>query len=217
MSQHKTLVWDIHTRLFHWLLLLVFIVSMGTGLLGDIDWMEWHVLSGYGVLGLLFFRLLTGLFASDHGRFSRFPLSPRSLISYLRGRSSHVGHNPLGSWAVVIMLLALLAQSLTGLMTTDEIFTQGPWVDWAEDSWVSVASEIHANNYRLLLLLVGLHLSAIVFYWLVRKTNLLKPMITGYKTLEQKEQAVKRISIFRLCLLSAIAALATWSLVTISP
>ncbi|ARN75914.1 cytochrome b/b6 domain-containing protein [Oceanicoccus sagamiensis] len=217
MSQQKTLVWNLHTRLFHWLLLVVFTVSMATGLLGDIDLMEWHLISGYGVLALLCFRVLTGLFALDHAHFLRLPLSPRAVINYLRGQSNHSGHSPLGSWAVVIMLLTLLAQTLSGLLTTDEIFTEGPWVAWADERWISVASVIHANNYRLLLLLVALHLSAIGFYWLVRKNNLVKPMISGYISQQDGAQAAKPISLLRLCFLTAIAALSAWLLVTISP
>ena len=72
MKNESILVWDRHTRIFHWLLVLSFSFSLTNGLLGDIDLMDWHMISGYSILGLLIFRSLTGVFGKDYGRFSLF-------------------------------------------------------------------------------------------------------------------------------------------------
>ena len=215
-DQAKILVWDKHTRIFHWALVIFFIASMVTGLWGDIDMMEWHIRSGYALLGLLIFRLLTGLLGGDYGHFSRFPLRPTAILAYIRGQKSFIGHNPLGSWMVVIVLLALLAQALSGLLTTDDIFTEGPWVAWADDSWISFGGFIHSNNYRLLLALAGVHIAAVLFYRLRRKQDLITPMLTGYKSVSTTEPAANRLSIVRLLALAAIAAMITWLLIDLS-
>lgn len=212
----KVLVWDLHTRLFHWLLLLAFVVSMATGLLGDIDLMTWHLRSGYALLGLLIFRLLAGLFSRDYGRFIHFALSPAAMLAYLRGQREFIGHNPLGSWMIVVMLMALTVQVFSGLMTSDDFFVEGPWVFWAQDQWVSWSSFIHSNNYWFLLVLVAMHLLAIIFYWLFKTNNLVLPMISGHKITVDSKQAAIPISWLRLIVLVVVAVFLAWFLVNLN-
>lgn len=214
MKKSSILIWDRHTRLFHWLLVLAFSFSLTTGLLGDIDLMEWHMISGYCILGLLVFRGLTGFFGKDYGHFSRFPLSPGSVLNYIKGQNDYPGHNPLGSWMVVVMLVALLLQALSGLMTTDDIFVDGPWVMWASDEWVSWAGQLHGLMFRVLIALVVFHLLAILFYRVVKQQHLVGAMITGNKLKEDDNEAATQLSIGRLVLLAVIAITATWLLVT---
>lgn len=216
MAANK-LVWGISTRLFHWLLVVVFTVSMVTGLLADIDLMEWHLISGYGVLGLLIFRLLSGIFGRDYGRFKCFPLSPRSILAYIRGNQQFVGHNPLGSMMVVVLLLSLIAQVFSGLMTTDEIYIEGPWVAWVSDSWISFASMIHSQNYWLLLILVGLHITAVFFYLLIKRQNLIVPMITGKKELLEQQQAAVAMSPIRLLVLIIVTVVICRAMIVFYP
>ncbi|EAW29948.1 cytochrome b561 family protein [marine gamma proteobacterium HTCC2143] len=215
MKNVSILVWDRHTRIFHWLLVLSFSFSLTTGLLGDIDLMDWHMISGYSILGLLIFRSLTGVFGKDYGRFSRFSLSPKSVIAYLKGDDNFVGHNPLGSWMVIVMLVALLLQALSGLMTSDDIFVEGPWVMWVSDDWVSWAGQLHGVMFRVLIALVALHLMAILFYRVVKKQPLVVAMITGSKLSRNGNEAATNISISRLLVLVAIAITVSWLLVAI--
>ncbi|WP_101759524.1 cytochrome b/b6 domain-containing protein [Oceanicoccus sp. KOV_DT_Chl] len=169
MTTSSILVWDIHTRLFHWALVLAVTLSLTTGLIAEPDWMPIHFYSGYVVIGLLIFRLLTGIFGQDYGHFKHFHLSIKSVAAYWRSKQNFTGHNPPGSWMVVFMLVILSAQALSGLMTTDDIFYEGPWVYWVDDSWVSIASSIHAGNFRMILLLIAMHILAIAFYHFWRK------------------------------------------------
>lgn len=199
--------------MFHWLLVLAFLFSMSTGLLGDIDLMEWHMISGFCILGLLLFKLLGGIWGRDYSRFTQFSLSPKSVLNYLQGKQHFVGHNPLGSWMIIFMLLMLSVQVLSGLMTTDDFFVEGPWVIWAEDAWISLSSEIHTTLYWALIGMAALHLVAVLYYQLVKKQRLIKAMLTGYKLGLESAQAAKEISWLRLCVLAIVAVSATWFLV----
>jgi len=213
----KILVWDRHTRLFHWLLVLLFSFSIGSGLYNDMDVMEWHMLSGYGLLALLFFRLITGVAGRDYGHFRQFPLSPSSISAYLRGSQKFQGHNPLGSWMVVLMLTLLLTQVLSGLMTSDDIFLEGPWVMWVDEQWVSLAGTVHGLNYYALIAMVAIHVLAVAYYQLIKKQNLLSPMISGMAEQKMGEVgAAQAISFVRLLLIAAIAGGLSWFAITFS-
>ena len=213
----KVLVWDRHTRLFHWLLVLLFSFSIGSGLYNDMDVMEWHMLSGYGLLALLLFRLLTGVAGRDYGHFRRLSLSPASILAYLRGDRQFQGHNPLGSWMVVVMLALLLTQVLSGLMTSDDIFVEGPWVVWVDEQWVSLAGTVHSLNYYALIGLVVTHILAIGYYQLIKKQNLLAPMVSGMALQKAGQQGqAQPISVVRLLLIAAIAGGLSWFAITFS-
>ena len=219
METTPHLIWDRHTRLFHWALVLTFSASMITGLSGEIDWMEWHLYSGYGMLGLITFRLLTGILGRDYGHFSRFPIHPRHVKAYARGEKQYAGHNPMGSWMVIIMLMALAAQALSGLLTTDDFLFEGPWVYNADEFWISLAGKIHHNNWILLLTLVASHIIAVLVYRFGKRQDLITPMVTGKKWLNRDLltdlEAVAPLSVLRLTLLLGSAAGLTWAAVTL--
>src|SRR5688572_21899245 len=94
-------VWDVPTRLFHWLLVLLIAFSWWSA---DSRRMDWHRYSGYAVLGLLAFRILWGFAGSSTARFAGFVRSPAATLRYLRGEKAGVGHNPLAAWSVLAML-----------------------------------------------------------------------------------------------------------------
>ena len=178
-------VWDLPTRLFHWSLAACVIGLVITGNIGG-NAMVWHGRLGYAVLTLLLFRLVWGLVGGHWSRFSSFLYSPASVIAYLRGqrRPEHgVGHNPLGMLSVLGLLLVLFAQVTSGLFADDEIAFTGPLTGLVSGHWVSLATGYHKEIGKLILVaLVALHLAAIAFYKLVRKQDLVRPMITGDKT-----------------------------------
>lgn len=186
-------VWDLPLRLFHWSLVVTLIGSFVTGLLGDelgLWAAEWHKLSGYAVLSLLLFRVLWGFSGSTHSRFGSFLRGPRAASEYLaelRGRrppQTRLGHNPLGGWSVLAMLLSALAQAVTGLFLSDEdLGLEGPLSRFVSSAMADRLGSVHEANYVLLLLLIGLHLCALVYYRLAKGENLVKPMITGIKEL----------------------------------
>lgn len=181
---HKVRVWDLPTRLFHWSLAACVIGLVITGNVGG-NAMVWHGRLGYAVLTLLLFRVVWGLVGGRWSRFASFLYGPASVIAYLRGqgRPAHgVGHNPLGMFSVFALLLVLLAQVGSGLFADDEIAFSGPLAGLVSGDWVSQATSYHKKVGKLILIaLVALHLAAIAFYRLVRKQNLVRPMIVGDK------------------------------------
>lgn len=183
---HVIRIWDLPTRLFHWLLALCVIGLVATGTLGG-AWMEWHLRLGYAVLTLLLFRLVWGFLGGRWSRFASFVYSPRSLLEYLRGRAplEHtVGHTPLGALSVFALLLVLATQVGTGLMSDDEIATFGPLTRFVSGDTVLAATGFHKDIGQYLVIgLIALHLLAIVWYRVARRLSLTRPMVLGDKPL----------------------------------
>lgn len=184
LESHR--VWDLPTRLFHWSLLLLVIACWWTaGEDGDIDW---HMRCGYAVLALLLFRLVWGVLGSTTARFSSFITSPRAALEYLfgarRSDALHaIGHNPAGGWMVLVLLGTLLLVSITGLFANDDIMSEGPLAHYVSERYSDLSTSWHKSGFYFLLVLVGLHIAAIAFYLLVKKENLVQPMLTGLKHL----------------------------------
>ena len=182
---HQIRVWDLPTRLFHWLIVIFVIISFATGMVGG-NWMSYHLKSGYIILVLLLFRLSWGFLGGRYSRFISFIRGPIAVIRYAitllrEDTPKHLGHNPMGGWSVMAMLAALLLQVSTGLFANDDIATQGPlygWVSKATSDWLT---EIHLFNKGVILFLITLHLSAVLFYLLIKHDNLIVSMITGLR------------------------------------
>ncbi len=178
-------VWDLPTRLFHWILVLLVVTSFVTANIGG-NAMQYHVWSGETILALLLFRLIWGFIGSGTVRFTLFVRGPAAAWRYARSllgpdAERHLGHNPLGGWSIVAMLLALGFQAVSGLFATDDIATQGPLYPLVSDATAARVTDLHQFNAGVIITLVCLHIVAILFYLLVKKENLVKPMITGHK------------------------------------
>ncbi len=177
-------VWDLPTRLFHWCLALCVVGLLITGNIGG-NAMVWHGRLGYAVLSLLLFRLVWGLIGGHWSRFASFLFRPSHVLAYLRGQGKpehSVGHSPLGALSVYALLLVLLAQVGSGLFSDDEIAFIGPLAGWVSGEWVREATSYHKNVGKFIVLgLVALHLLAMVFYKLVKKQSLVRPMVVGDK------------------------------------
>ena len=183
---HTVRVWDLPTRLFHWALAACIVGLVVTGNIGG-NWMNWHLRLGYAVLTLLLFRLVWGLVGGRWSRFNSFLYSPGSLLRYLRGQgdiSHSVGHSPLGALSVFALLAVLLLQVGTGLVSDDEIAFSGPLVRFVSGDTIASATGYHKNIGKFIVMgLVVLHLLAILFYKLVQKQSLVRPMVVGDKQL----------------------------------
>lgn len=181
-------VWDLPTRLFHWLLAATVIASVVTGKVGG-GLMEWHLRSGCLALGLLAFRLVWGLVGGRWSRFASFLYAPATVLRYLRGQTRpgeylDVGHNPLGAGSVFALLAILIVQVGTGLVADDEIATVGPLNRYVSNATATLASGWHKNvGFYVIVALVLLHIGAILFYRLRKKVDLIGPMLSGDKTL----------------------------------
>ncbi|MCK8786362.1 cytochrome b/b6 domain-containing protein [Roseomonas sp. NAR14] len=182
---HRVKVWDGWVRLFHWSIVLLVGASWLTYEKG---WMELHLLSGYVILALLLFRVAWGFVGSDTARFARFLRSPLAALRHLgefrhRGPDTEIGHNAAGGWMVLVMLGLLLFQAGTGLFSNDQVFTSGPLARFVSGETSDRLSGLHARNFNLILAAVALHVLAVLAYALLRRHDLVRPMVTGWKKL----------------------------------
>lgn len=174
----KQPLWDLPTRLFHWLLVALIAFSWWSGEYGETDL---HIWSGLAVLSLLIFRILWGFFGASTARFSSFVRGPKAVLAYLRDTKSWrvAGHTPLGALSILALLGLIGLQVGLGLFTTDEDgFFEGPLAHLVSADISDVARELHEELFNVLLAFIALHIAAIIFYRLRGKT-LTKPMITG--------------------------------------
>jgi cytochrome b len=181
-------VWDLPTRIFHWALAILVVFSFTTGKIGG-PWLEWHMRSGYSILALLASRLAWGVAGSRTSRFSSFVHGPVSLLTYARDLAARrhrpvIGHNPMGGWMVLLMLLILAAQAVSGLFADDEISTQGPLAAKVSNAVVARMSSFHSYNGWTIAVAVIVHVVAIAFYWAVLRDNLVRPMWTGWREVD---------------------------------
>jgi cytochrome b len=188
MSAKRIRLWDLPTRLFHWLLVLCIVASFVSGQLGG-NLIEWHGRIGLFIVGLIVFRLVWGLIGSTYARFSQFAPTPAKLKAYLRGDWRGVGHNPLGAFSVFGLLALVGIQVATGLFSNDDITFFGPLYELVSKDVSNRLTGLHKLSSNLLLVLIGLHLAAIAFYTRVKKDNLIQPMLRGWKETDDGESA----------------------------
>jgi len=186
MSLERIKLWDLPTRLFHWLLVVLIVAAVITAKIGG-NAMDWHGRIGLAILGLIAFRLTWGFVGSYHARFANFWPWPASVRAYLRGNWHGVGHNPLGAMSVMALLALVTMQVATGLFSNDDIAFNGPLFKLISKELSDQLTGIHKLSINVLLALIALHLIAITFYAFAKKENLVKPMITGWKDLASEE------------------------------
>lgn len=183
MSLERIKLWDLPTRLFHWLLVILIIAAVVTAKIGG-NAMDWHGRIGIMILGLITFRLTWGFIGSYHARFISFWPTPSSVRAYLRGDWHGTGHNPLGALSVVALLVLICVQVLTGLFGNDDIAFNGPLLGLIGKELSDQLTGLHKLSINVLIALIFLHLGAIAFYTFLKKDNLVRPMITGWKEVD---------------------------------
>jgi cytochrome b len=205
-------VWDLPTRLFHWSIVLLVAFAWWSG---ENHEMEWHYRFGLTALGLVLFRLVWGLIGGSTAQFAHFVRSPAAVVAYLRDKTApdRPGHNPLGGYSVIAMLLALSVQVGTGLFATDtDGLESGPLSYLVDFDQGRVAAEIHEFSFNLLLALVIVHIGAVAWYRL-RGKRLLGPMITGRDPrFETGEAGLVPAGLVRFVVAAALALAIAWYL-----
>lgn len=173
MANEKTkiLVWDAPVRVFHWLMVLSF---AGAYLTAESEyWRLVHVSLGYTLGGLVAFRVLWGLLGTRYARFASFVRGPAAVMRYLssiaHGRPEHhVGHNPAGALAIVLLLLLSVATVASGWANYNDL--GGHWLE-----------ELHEVMANLMLTVVGVHVAGVVVGSWLHRENLVRAMLTGRK------------------------------------
>lgn len=204
-------VWDLPTRLFHWLLTALIAFSWWSGKNHQTDW---HIWSGIAILTLLIFRLLWGFFGSSTARFANFLRGPRVLRDYLRDNRSWrvAGHTPIGALSVVALLLATTIQVGLGLIAVDEDgLHEGPLAQLVTLETSEAARDLHEDFFNVLLALIVIHIAAIVFYRLLLGRKLTGRMFTGRAALEPGVEPMRpgKGWVAVVCLIAALA-LSRW-------
>ncbi len=198
-------IWDIPTRLFHWLLVLAI---FSCWLTMEMRWLDAHLYSGLFVLLLLTYRLIWGVIGARTARFSDFVKWPWRAVRYLiksfnKHDDYHAGHNPAGGWMVILFLVIILSQVITGLFANDDVGFSGPLADLVIKESSDTATHWHGLIFNILLGLIWIHLVIVFFYVLVKQQNLVKAMISGKKPVFQAGD------IGKLFFVSNLRALAT--------
>jgi cytochrome b len=206
-------VWDLPTRLFHWALVLLIGFSW---LSAQCNWMGRHLLSGYAILALLLFRLAWGFIGSETARFGQFLASPFAALRHLahlprREPDHQVGHNAAGGWMVLLMLLLLAVQVGTGLFSNDDALTEGPLAGAVDKSTSDWLSHIHRVNFTLIEIALAGHVLAVLTYAVLKRHDLVRPMLTGRKRLPADLPRPRMASLWlALLVIVAAAGAVTW-------
>ena len=196
----RVLVWDVPTRVFHWLLALSF---AGAFLTADSERLrDLHVLLGYTMVGLIGFRIVWGLFGTRYARFRSFLFSPRELLQYLRSlltRSPrhYLGHNPAGSLVIVLLLALGIVTGASGLAVYNDV--GGEWLE-----------ELHEGAAFTMLALVFVHVAGVLVSSLLHRENLVRAMITGRKRGEPGQGIGRGHAWIAALLVATVAAAWAW-------
>ncbi|SDD00527.1 cytochrome b/b6 domain-containing protein [Paraburkholderia lycopersici] len=205
--ERRVPVWDLPTRLFHWLTVVLVAAAYVTQ---RMNWMQTHVRIGETLLALVVFRLLWGCFGSETARFSRFVASPRKAIGHLRHLlrrepDVQVGHNAAGGWMVLLLLALLLIEALTGLYDNNDVADEGPLSEIVPAKIANAIANMHSLGWDLLAAAVAVHVCAIAVYALAKGHDLIGPMVSGKKRLPASVRAPARGSLWLAVLLMALS------------
>jgi cytochrome b len=201
-------VWDPYVRIFHWLLVIGIAASWITG---ENEWYETHYQIGLGVGWLILFRILWGFVGSPTARFTHFIKGPGAVIAYMKTmfarKPSHAfGHNAGGGLMVLVLLLVVGLQAFSGLFNTDDVLFDGPFYDNVPESISKLAGAWHGRLFNILLALIALHVLVIAIYYIWKRENLVRAMVTGRAFLPKGNGEADFASPFRALIVAAIAA-----------
>ena len=209
-------VFDLAVRLFHWLQ-VVLIAALWFS--AEQEWYGLHQTLAFVLASFLGARIIWGFVGSDTAKFSQFVPSLARLKQYLREKQPAVGHNPLSALMILALLLLVLLQFFSGLMTTDEVMTEGPLYSVVPDWLSGLAGSWHELGFNLLLGLVALHVGAALLHqwrgdrvvsamWHGRKNLPVTGSITGSITVP--EPNLRRVTGYLLLVAVFLAGFAWW-------
>ncbi len=130
LEQATQPVWSAGVRVLHWVLALSMITSFLTHEGGG----RLHEWTGYMALAAAALRVILGFAGMGRWRFSQFLPSVVATWAYARTVVNHtearyLGHNPLGGWMVVVLLVDAIATGLTGWLFTTDRFWGVQWLE----------------------------------------------------------------------------------------
>ena len=203
-------LWDLPVRLVHWSFVLLLPALWWTGEQGELDL---HRTIGYAMLALVVFRLVWGFVGSGTARFASFVKGPAAVLAYVRGTGTPgIGHNPIGAISVLLLLGLLAAQVGFGLFAQDvDGIESGPLAYLVEYDTADWARGWHNLLFNVLLGVIAIHVLAIVYYRLVKRNDLVTPMVTGNKSYDTAVAAPTLAPLWLALVLAVLAGgLAYW-------
>ena len=214
MTSEKTYpLWDIPTRACHWLIVACVPLSWWSA---ETENFELHQWLGYALIVLVVSRVIWGFVGSRHSRFADFLAGPRRVLAYLRGEgTAGAGHNPLGGWSVISLLLLLLLQAISGLFNSDDVFFNGPLYHSASVALRDAMGVVHEVAFDALLGLVALHIIAVLYHQFRRREPLVQAMVRGSAAGRVGRSAP--VPAWRALLVLLLASLALWGLLQLAP
>ena len=222
-EKRRVFVWDAPTRLFHWIIVAAVAIAWATGDADSPFWFDVHLAAGYTVLAALVFRVIWGFAGSRHALFRDF-LRPLGVVcDYTKKlaclKPPHfTGHNPLGGWMVILLLLVLAGTVATGLFSGEHDEAEvGPLAYLLAPALAEELVEIHEVLFNVLLVLVGIHIAGVVADIVLTGDNLIAAMITGYKRVPAAaaDADAAPASPVRTVVVLIIAVAATWLLISL--
>ena len=219
-KSHTIKVWDISIRIFHWALVAGIGFMWFSGEEGG-NIMTWHIYIGYTMLGLIVYRLFWGFIGTPYARFSEFLKGPSITLAYLKStlkgdKIDSIGHNPLGGWMVILLMILIFTQAFSGLFSSDDIFAEGPLYSLVSSKTSEFFTSIHHLNFNILLAAIALHIAAVAFHVFVKKEALIKSMLTGKKPTSQPPRLNTNPNYMLMMLSAGTAAMGVYLLVNLT-
>jgi len=216
----QQLVWDLPVRIFHWCFVCTLV---GLWYTSDQDngLIEIHMKLGYVALSLVLFRVLWGIWGTRYAQFKNFIPSLQEVKVYIHdfraGKvKTYIGHNPLGSLMVILILFMVLLQATTGLFINDDIFSAGPYNGVLSGQFEKLLKLLHVNGFNVILALSGLHIFAIFYYLIIKKQNLIKPMLNGKKININKDEGISSSKLLIAIIIATVVVIFVYWLVVIN-
>jgi cytochrome b len=201
-------VWDLPVRAMHWLLAIGIGVCWWSGVNNQL---EYHTYSGYAVLWIVLMRLYWGVVGSSTARFVNFVRGPKAILDYAstlhRRDTPHAhGHNALGAISIVLMLGLVLGVVVLGLFAVDvDGLYSGPLSSYVTFKQGRHLAHLHYHWFEILLWVIGLHLAAVLFYFVYKRQNLIGPMISGKRRGEAGEAEMRIAPLWRFVIGAVMA------------
>jgi len=120
---NNVLIWDLPTRLFHWLLSAGFITAaiIALALGEDSPLFPYHAIIGLTIALMVCLRVIWGIAGTRYAKFGSFIFGPAAVIEYMKGTlvgggKRYIGHNPGSALAIFALLALVLSMAVTGIM-----------------------------------------------------------------------------------------------------
>ncbi|MBP7845143.1 MAG: cytochrome b/b6 domain-containing protein [Proteobacteria bacterium] len=172
---NKQLVYDLPTRIFHWLFAGLFVCAFMIAKTIDDESpiFSYHMLAGLLLGFVVFLRILWGFVGSKYSRFSSFALHPKDLLAYIKGifsgeKQKWAGHNPASSWATLAMIGFALGLAFSGYQMAS-----------GQKEAYEDLHELFANGF---LIVVLLHIAGVVLHAFRHQDRIAMTMIDGTKS-----------------------------------